>query len=93
VRGDSRSAVTAADLRGPVFEAALAAGVTESGVSIHVVDSEYDTGPLVARCRVPIQPGDSPSELKARTQAREREFVVETLAAIAQNQITLGRTV
>jgi phosphoribosylglycinamide formyltransferase-1 len=73
-----------------VFEAVLAAGVTESGVSIHEVDSEYDRGRLLAQCRVPIHRGDSPAQLKARVQAREREFVVETLAAIAQNRITLG---
>ncbi|NQT14327.1 MAG: phosphoribosylglycinamide formyltransferase [Planctomycetes bacterium] len=32
-----------------VHEAVVAAGETESGVSIHVVDAEYDTGPVIAR--------------------------------------------
>jgi phosphoribosylglycinamide formyltransferase-1 len=37
-----------------VFEAVLNAGVTESGISIHIVDSEYDSGPVVRQCRIPI---------------------------------------
>jgi phosphoribosylglycinamide formyltransferase-1 len=66
-----------------VHEAVLASGDSESGVSIHLVDAEYDTGPVLAQCRVPVMPGDSATELAARVQAREREFVVETLARIA----------
>jgi phosphoribosylglycinamide formyltransferase 1 len=63
-----------------VHEAVLAGGDSETGVSIHLVDAEYDTGPVIAQCRVPVLPGDSPADLAARVQARERNFVVETLA-------------
>ena len=73
-----------------VFEAVLEAGETESGVSIHLVDPEYDTGPIVRQCTVPVLPGDSLDDLKARARAREKEFVVETLAAIAKGHITLA---
>ncbi len=74
-----------------VFEAVLRAGETESGVSVHLVDPGYDTGPVVRQCTVPVLPGDTIDDLKARVRAREREFVVETLAAIANGQITLER--
>jgi len=37
-----------------VFEAVLEAGEAESGVSIHLVDHEYDTGSIVRQCRVPV---------------------------------------
>jgi phosphoribosylglycinamide formyltransferase-1 len=67
-----------------VHEAVLASGDTETGVSVHLVDAEYDTGPIVAQCRVPVLPGDSVADLAARVQAREREFVVETLAKMAR---------
>jgi phosphoribosylglycinamide formyltransferase-1 len=73
-----------------VFEAVLEAGETESGVSIHLVDPEYDTGPIVRQCTVPVLPGDSLDDLKARVRAREKEFVIETLAAIAKGQINLA---
>jgi phosphoribosylglycinamide formyltransferase-1 len=73
-----------------VFEAVLEAGETESGVSIHLVHPEYDTGPIVRQCTVPVFPGDSLDDLKARARAREKEFVVETLSAIAKGHITLA---
>src|SRR5262249_37143404 len=72
-----------------VFEAVLEAGETESGVSIHLVDPEYDTGPIVRQCRIPILLDDSVDDLKSRVRAREKEFVVETLAAIATGDIRL----
>jgi phosphoribosylglycinamide formyltransferase-1 len=73
-----------------VHEAVLASGDTESGVSIHLVDAGYDTGPLLAQCRVPVMPGDSATALAARVQAREREFVVETLVGIASGTLEAG---
>jgi phosphoribosylglycinamide formyltransferase-1 len=72
-----------------VFEVVLEAGEAESGVSIHLVDSEYDTGPIVCQCRVPVLRGDSVDDLKARVRAREKEFVVETLENIAKGEIRL----
>jgi len=72
-----------------VFEAVLAAGEAESGVSIHLVDQEYDAGAIVRQCKVPVFPGDSVADLKARVREREKEFVVETLAGIANGEIRL----
>ena len=73
-----------------VFEAVLEAGEAESGVSIHLVDREYDTGLIVRQCRVPVLRDDSVDDLKARVRAREKEFVVEALAAIAIGDILLS---
>ena len=68
----------------------LEAGETESGVSIHLVDADYDTGAIVRQCRVPVFPNDSLDDLKARVQAQEKEFVVETLGRIAKGEIPLN---
>jgi len=73
-----------------VFEAVLEAGEVESGVSIHLVDPEYDTGAIVRQCKVPVFRDDSVADLKARVRAREKELVVETLAAIAAGDIRLA---
>lgn len=73
-----------------VHEAVLAAGERESGVSIHVVDDQYDHGRIVAQCRVAVAPDDTPAALAERVQAREREFVVETLAGIMAGTVALG---
>jgi len=73
-----------------VHAAVLAAGETETGVSIHLVDADYDTGAVVAQCRVPVRSDDGVTELAARVQAREREFLIETLDRIATGDLVLG---
>jgi phosphoribosylglycinamide formyltransferase-1 len=75
-----------------VFEAVLQSGETETGISIHHVEVQYDTGAPIAQCRVPVLPGDSVATLKARVQDREKPFVVETLAAIAAGRLHLTAT-
>jgi phosphoribosylglycinamide formyltransferase-1 len=73
-----------------VFEAVLASADSESGVSVHVVDEHYDTGPVVQQTRLHVEAGESVASLKARTQACERELIVQTLAAIALGELRLG---
>jgi phosphoribosylglycinamide formyltransferase-1 len=65
-----------------VHESVLASGGTETGVSIHLVDAEYDQGPVIAQCRVSVLNGDTPAMLQARVLMREHEFLVETLNMI-----------
>lgn len=72
-----------------VHEAVLAAGVAESGVTIHVVDEEYDHGPVIASRAVPVKPGDTAEELEARVRAAEPDFFVETLQRIARGELRL----
>jgi len=72
-----------------VHKAVIAAGETESGVSIHVVDGEYDTGPIIAQSRVPVEPTDTPETLATRVLQREHTFFPETLQKIATGKITL----
>jgi phosphoribosylglycinamide formyltransferase 1 len=72
-----------------VFEPVLKAGEPESGISIHLVNADYDTGAIVRQCRVPVFRGDTVDDLRTRVQAREREFVVETLGQIAKGDIRL----
>ena len=72
-----------------VYEAVLDAGETTTGVSVHVVDAEYDQGPVVAQCEVPILAGDTVDTLASRVQERERRFVVEVLQAIVEGRLCL----
>ena len=71
-----------------VHEAVLAAKETESGASIHVVEEDYDTGRVVAQCRVPVLATDSAETLAARVQQSERVLVVDTLARLAASAAT-----
>jgi phosphoribosylglycinamide formyltransferase-1 len=73
-----------------VFEAVLASGESESGVSVHLVDDNYDTGRVVRQVRVPIETKDCVKSLKARIREREREIVIATLADIATGNLRLS---
>ncbi len=72
-----------------VHEAVLAAGDRVTGVTIHLADDEYDHGPTVAQCEVPVQGDDTVDSLGERVQKREREFLVETLSLISLGEIRL----
>lgn len=72
-----------------VHAAVLAAGEKRSGVSVHLVDADYDTGPVIAQAEVDVQTDDTLETLSERVRARERELVVETLSGIATGRISL----
>jgi len=72
-----------------VHESVLAAGDEVTGVSIHLVDEEYDRGPVVARREVPVLPDDTPASLQQRVLAVEHEFYPAVLAAVERGEIDL----
>ena len=74
-----------------VHEAVLASGERETGATIHLVDAEYDRGPVVAQARVPVEIGDTPEILAARVQAKEQELYPDTLKRIIAREIDLDR--
>lgn len=74
-----------------VHRAVLAAGETTTGVSIHLVNGEYDQGRILAQAEVPVVPGDTDESLAARVLAREHQFLVETLMRIETGEIHLTR--
>ena len=65
-----------------VHRAVLEAGDAETGITIHRVSAEYDTGEIVAQEKVPVLDGDTPETLAARVLAREHVFIVEVLSGI-----------
>lgn len=74
-----------------VHEAVLAAGEKESGVTVHLVDEEYDRGPILAQVRVPVMPGDTPEALAERVLAQEHILYSATLQRIATGEIILDK--
>ena len=44
----------------------MASGVSFSGATVHFVDEEYDTGPILAQHSVPVLPDDSAEQVAAR---------------------------
>lgn len=75
-----------------VHEAVLRAGRRESGCTVHLVDDEYDHGPIVAQARVAVLPGDTPQALSERVAAAEFELLPGVIQRVAdQGVVWLAR--
>lgn len=68
---------------------ALAAGVTETGASVIVVDDGVDSGPVLAQERVPVLPGDDESSLHERIKPVERRLLIDVVRRIATGELDL----
>ena len=68
---------------------ALAAGATETGVTIHIVDEGVDTGPQLAQERLAVLPDETEAELHERIKIIERRLLVSVVRDIAENRIQL----
>jgi phosphoribosylglycinamide formyltransferase-1 len=61
---------------------ALAAGVSETGCTVHVATEALDDGPLLAQVVVPIAADDDESSLHERIKAVERELYPAVLTRV-----------
>ena len=62
-----------------VHEAVLAAGETESGCTVHLVNEICDGGEILLQKKVPVLPDDTPETLYARIAPKEHEALLEGL--------------
>lgn len=72
-----------------VHEAVLAAGVTESGCTVHFADNIYDHGPVILQKKVPVLPGDTVKTLGDRVFGQELIAMPEAVAMIADGRVAL----
>lgn len=72
-----------------VHEAVAAAGVSFSGASVHIVDGDYDQGPVIASRRVAVAPGDDAQTIERKVTAIEPELFVDTLRRICAGELKL----
>lgn len=66
-----------------VHEAVLAAGETETGATVHLVDIDYDTGPSLAQVQVPVYSEDTVEQLEDRVKKAEQNLLVQTLIELS----------
>jgi phosphoribosylglycinamide formyltransferase-1 len=66
-----------------VHAAVLAAGDTETGVTIHEVTPMLDAGPSIEQVRLAVRPGESVAELAERVLAVEHQTLVAVLARLS----------
>lgn len=73
-----------------VHNAVIAGHEIETGVTIHRVNSEYDSGKIVAQTKVPVKTDDTAETLAERVLEREHTFLIEVISDIANGKIVLG---
>lgn len=66
-----------------VHQAVIASGAKESGVTVHLVDDEYDRGPIIAQWRIPVEPSDTADRLAARVLNVEHVVYPRTVEMVA----------
>ena len=77
-----------------VHEAVIKAKETFSGATVHFVDEEYDTGPILIQERVPVLTDDTPESLASRILDIEHQLFPKAIHLIAQGRVQVeGRHV
>ncbi len=73
---------------------ALAWGVRMSGCTVHFVEEEVDSGPIIAQGAVPVLPHDTPQCLQVRIQKIEHRLYPQVIQWFAEKRIRVhGRHV
>ena len=70
---------------------ALAAGATETGTTMHVVDAGVDSGPVIAQRSLSILPGETEDSLHGRIRELEHELLIATVRDIAEGTLDLNQ--
>lgn len=72
-----------------VHEEVLNRGCKISGVTIHIVDEEYDHGPIVAQRSIAVEEGDTPDTLAERVLRVEHQLYAEALQLFAEGKVVV----
>jgi formyltetrahydrofolate-dependent phosphoribosylglycinamide formyltransferase len=77
-----------------VHEAVLAYGAKVSGCTVHFCDNQYDHGPIILQCTVPVLDDDTPDTLAAHVFKEECEAYPEAIRLFAEGRLRIeGRRV
>ena len=77
-----------------VHEAVIDYGARVSGATVHLVDEEFDHGPIVAQRAVFVHPEDNPDTLAERVHALEFDLYAQAVLWFAQSRVRInGRKV
>jgi phosphoribosylglycinamide formyltransferase-1 len=70
-----------------VHRAVIESGAKISGVTVHIVDEQYDHGPIVAQRTVPVLDEDTPETLAQRVLVQEHLIYKEVIQLFAENRV------
>jgi phosphoribosylglycinamide formyltransferase-1 len=69
-----------------VHEAVIGSGDKESGITIHLVNPEYDRGQIVFQARCPVKPGDTAETLAQRVHQLEYEYYPKVIEKLVKGE-------
>jgi phosphoribosylglycinamide formyltransferase-1 len=70
-----------------VHEAVIASKEKFSGASVHIVDEEYDHGPIVLQKTVQVEPDDTPETLATKVLQIEHDIYPEAIRLFAEGRV------
>ncbi len=70
-----------------VHKAVIASGAKKTGATVHIVDEEYDRGPILLQKSVDVLPDDTPETLAAKVLKIEHEIYSQALSAYANGRV------
>ncbi len=77
-----------------VHKAVIESGVKITGVTVHIVDEEYDHGPIVMQRAVEVKDDDTPETLAQRVLEVEHEVYPQAIKLFVEEKVkVLGRKV
>lgn len=65
-----------------VHEAVVAAGETETGITIHYLNERYDEGEVILQVTCPVLPGDTPDDVAAKIHALEYAYYPQVIEEV-----------
>ena len=72
-----------------VHQAVIESGAKFSGVTVHVVDEQYDHGPIVAQQVVPVMDDDTPEILARRVLVQEHQIYKQVIQLFAEHRVRI----
>ncbi len=65
-----------------VHEAIKAAGEKETGITIHLVNENYDEGKIIFQASAPLSPEDTPEDIAQKVHALEHRHFLEVIDSL-----------
>ncbi len=73
-----------------VHDAVLAQGCRKSGATVHFVNNEYDSGPIICQQAVEVFETDTPDSLAEKIQTAEREIYPQAIKYFAEGRLSVN---
>lgn len=73
-----------------VHEAVITSGAKKSGATIHIVDEEYDRGPIVLQRSIDVAEDETPETLAAKVLEVEHQLYPEAIRLFAEGKVNIN---